>query len=165
MEENSKNPATPRLWIDADACPGETLDLAVRMGVRRGVNVILVANARRSHPRGDGVAFVVVSGDFNAADDHIAGHAQAGDLAVTDDIPLASRLAAGNVFLVTARGEELNADNIGERLAMRNLMEDLRAFGLASGGPKEYGRADRERFANTLDRLLTRALRGRADAR
>lgn len=159
MADDAEN-AARRLWIDADACPGETLDLAVRMGARRGVGVVLVANAWRSHPQGEGVAFKVVPGDFNAADDHIAGHAAAGDLAVTDDIPLASRLVEKGVLTVTTRGEEMTPGTIGERLAMRNLMEDLRAYGLASGGPKEYGRADRERFANALDRLITRALRG-----
>lgn len=148
-----------RVWVDADACPRDVLDLTLRMTAKRGIGMTLVANRHMSFPPGSGAVFTLVSGDFNAADDHIVDHAAVGDLAITGDIPLASRLVEKGVAVIDTRGEELSPATIGERLAMRNLMEELRAAGIPTGGPKEFGRADRERFANALDRILTRLLR------
>jgi uncharacterized protein len=96
------------------------------------------------------------------ADLHIAEHAEPGDVAVTADIPLAARLVEKNVMAIDPRGDEYTEENVGERLAVRDLMDGLRGAGmLEPGGPRPYGPKDRQAFAATLDRVLTRALRAR----
>lgn len=147
------------IWIDADACPREVRDLVMRAAVRRGFRAVFVANTYMTLPEADQLEFHLAPGGFNKADDHIVEEARDGDMAVTGDIPLAARLIEKNVPVLNTRGEEWTAANIGERLAMRNLMEDLRAAGLATGGPKEFERADVQRFANALDRAVTKRLK------
>ncbi len=157
----TENNAAFTIWIDADACPREVRDLLLRVAARRGIPTILVANTYMSVPPLDNVTFRLVPGDFNAADDHIVDNAGARDLAVTGDIPLASRLIERHILVLNTRGEEWTPANIGERLAMRNLMEGLRSAGMVTGGPKEFDRADLQRFANALDRILTKRLKGK----
>ena len=147
------------IWIDADACPHGVRDLIFRTAVRRRIPAVFVANSRMAVPDIEYVSVHVTPGDFNAADDYIAGHARMRDLAVTGDIPLASRLLEKGILVLNLRGEEWTPDNIGERLAMRNLMEELRLSGTATSGPKEFGSSDLRRFANALDRILTKRLR------
>ena len=158
MDEKGNAPPFT-IWIDADACPREVRDLLLRVAVRRGVGVVLVANTYMTIPRLERVEFRLVSGDFNAADDHIVDNAGTRDLAVTGDIPLASRLIERGILVLNTRGEEWTPANIGERLAMRNLMEELRSAGMVTGGPKEFDRADLQRFANALDRILTKRMK------
>ncbi len=147
------------LWIDADACPREIRDLLVRTATRRRIKSVFVANSYVSVPGGEFVSFQLVAGGFNEADDYIVDHADLRDLAVTGDIPLASRLIERGVMVLNTRGEEWTAANIGERLAMRNLMEELRSAGMVTGGPKEFSKNDLQRFANALDRVLTKRLK------
>ena len=95
------------------------------------------------------------------ADRHIADHARPGDLAVTADIPLAAVLVAREVLVLDPRGDEHTGETIGERLAVRDLMDGLRGAGMVTGGPRPYSAKDRQAFAAALDRVLTRALRSR----
>ncbi len=162
MNEPEKKAAAFTIWIDADACPREVRELLLRAAVRREIDTVLVANTYMSVPRLDRVTFQLVPGDFNAADDYIVEHAETRDLAVTGDIPLASRLIDRGILVLNTRGEEWTPANIGERLAMRNLMEELRSAGMVTGGPKEFDRADLQRFANALDRVLTKRLKNAA---
>jgi hypothetical protein len=90
---------------------------------------------------------------------HIAQNAQAGDVAVTQDIPLASALVPKGVIVISTRGELFTDENIGERLSIRNFMQDLREAGGITPGPKQFDHKDRQRFADTLDRVLTRLLK------
>ena len=158
MDDN-KPVAAFVVWVDADACPREARELLYRVAVRRALPVILVANTYMTIPELENVTFQLVPGDFNAADDYIVEHSAKSDLAITGDIPLASRLIERGVLVMNTRGEELTPASIGERLAMRNLMEGLRSAGIQTGGPKEFDRADLQRFANALDRVLTRRLK------
>ncbi|MCL2000556.1 MAG: YaiI/YqxD family protein [Planctomycetes bacterium] len=153
-----KNQADFSIWVDADACPREVRDMLIRAAVRRRIPAVFVANSHMTFPDLEYVTFRLVSGDFNAADDYIADHAGRRDLAVTGDIPLASRLIDKGVLVLNPRGEEWTSANIGERLATRNLMEELRAAGIMTRGPKEFDRSDLQLFANALDRTLTRRL-------
>lgn len=162
MNEQERVAAAFTIWIDADACPREVRDLLLRAAVRRSIDTVLVANSYMSVPQLDRVTFRLVPGDFNAADDYIVEHAETRDLAVTGDIPLASRLIERGILVLNTRGEEWTAANIGERLAMRNLMEELRSAGMVTGGPKEFDRSDLQRFANALDRVLTKRLKNAA---
>lgn len=159
MPENIPGADRFILWVDADACPREARDLIELSALRRRFLTIFVANTPlRLHPSEFIESRLVESGG-DKADDHIVENAAPTDLVVTADIPLASRLIDIGVSVLNPRGEEWTKANIGERLAMRNLMEELRGAGLAFGGPKEPDAADRQRFANALDRFLTKRLK------
>ena len=151
-----------RLWIDADAAPGDVKEIVFRAAKRLSLETLLVANQSLAEPRGNPcVKAVLVPGGPNVADDYIAEHAVAGDLAITADIPLAARLVARQVAVIDPRGEEHTAENIGSRVAARNLMDELRGAGTVTGGPRPYGPKDKQAFAATFDRVLTRLLRRR----
>lgn len=145
------------LWIDADACPRPVRDVVVRAARRRQIELILVANSAQQLPPGPGVRQVVVPSGADVADQYIIDNAQPGDLVVTADIPLAAGLVERQIVAINPRGVVYDASNVGERLAVRNLMDELRGAGLAGrGGPAPYSDRDKQAFANSLDRLLAR---------
>jgi hypothetical protein len=151
-----------KLWIDADAAPRDVKEIVYRTARRLQLETVLVANQRLSTPLDHPyVTTVRVEGGPDIADRYIAEHAEPGDVAVTADIPLAARLVEKRVTVLDPRGEQYSEENVGERLAVRDFMDDLRGAGLATGGPRPYGPKDRQSFAAALDRVLTRALRGR----
>jgi uncharacterized protein len=122
--------------------------------------VILVANQRLQTPLGNAlVSAVQVEGGPDVADQYIAQHARAGDLVVTQDIPLAAILVPRQVAVLDPRGEEHTAETIGERLSVRDYMEALRMAGTATSGPPPYDARARHAFAVSLDRVLTGLLR------
>ncbi len=149
-----------RIWIDADGCPGEVKAIVFRASDRLGLPVTLVANAVLPTGGWPLVEAVSVSGDFNAADDHIAESVAPGDLVITADIPLAARIVEAGAVALDPRGELYTDANVGERLSMRNFMKGMRAAGYIQGGPGSYDVMDKRRFANALDRFLTRRLKG-----
>jgi uncharacterized protein YaiI (UPF0178 family) len=146
----------PRIWIDADACPREVKELVFRAGERLRIAVMVVANKAMFVPSSALVSMVQVSGGPDVADDHIVERSLAGDLAITADIPLAARLVEKRVVVLNPRGEEYDAENIGERLSVRDFLTEARDLGIATGGPSAYGPKDKQRFANALDRALFR---------
>lgn len=149
-----------QIWIDADACPRAARDLVVRFALKRKLQVIMVAGQPQQKPAFACVQLVVVPSGPDAADDHIVEHAEPGDLVICSDIPLADRLLKKGVAALDPRGQEFTEKNMGDRLATRNLLSDLRDSGqINSGGQAAYGDRDRQQFANALDRLLTRLTR------
>jgi uncharacterized protein len=148
-----------KIWIDADACPRVIKDMIFRASERLELEVCQVANndLSRSHTRY--VTSVRVKSGFDVADDYIAEHAEPCDLVVTADIPLAARIVEKGGVALDPRGELYTEENVGERLSMRNLMQELRADGLVQGGPGQFSLTDRQRFASSMDRLLTRMLK------
>jgi uncharacterized protein YaiI (UPF0178 family) len=149
-----------RLWIDADAAPRDVKDICYRASDRLKLETILVANQRLQIPAGYSfVSAVRVDGGPDVADMYIAEHAEAGDVAVTQDIPLAALLVPKQVVVIDPRGDEYTAESIGERLSVRNFMDGLRSTGVDTGGHASYGAAEKQKFANALDRALTRAIR------
>lgn len=151
-----------RIWIDADAAPREVKEVVFKAALRLQLDTVQVANQWLSDPPGNPfVTAVRVSGGPDVADRHIAEHAQPGDVAVTADVPLAARLVEKQVAVIDPRGDEYTEENVGERLAFRDLMDGLRDSGLGTGGPRPYTPKDRQAFAAALDRVLTRALRAR----
>lgn len=151
-----------KLWIDADAAPRDVKEIAFRAARRLKMETVLVANQWLSPPMNNPfVTAVRVAGGPDVADQHIAEHAQPGDVAVTADIPLAARLVEKHVTVIDPRGEEYSEENVGERLAVRDFMDGLRGAGVETSGPRPYGPKDKQSFAAALDRVLTRALRGR----
>jgi uncharacterized protein YaiI (UPF0178 family) len=147
-----------KLWLDADAAPQGVKEVCFRAAERLQLETILVANQRLPLPVGNPhVTAERVDGGPDVADMYIADHAEAGDVAVTADIPLAALLVPKNVVVIDPRGEEYTAHNIGERLSVRNFMDGLRSTGVETGGHSTFGARDKQAFANALDRALTRA--------
>jgi len=107
------------------------------------------------------VTSVVVADGFDVADDYIAEHATPHDLVITADIPLAARIVEKGALGLDPRGEVYTEENVGERLSMRDLMQELRGAGMVQGGPAPFSTTDRQRFASSLDRELTRMRRER----
>ena len=120
-----------------------------------------MANKSLNKHNSDLIASIVVVDCFDVADDYIAEHAAPEDLVITADIPLAARIVANGAFALDPRGERYTEENVGERLSMRDLMMELRSEGCAQGGPGQFSLADRQRFALSLDSMLTHMLRGK----
>lgn len=147
------------IWVDADACPRDAKDVLFRAAERTQTRVTLVANQIQRLPRTSFVDHMLVPSGLNVADQRIVELAHPGDLVITADIPLAAALVEKGVATLNPRGEMYTAANIGERLAIRNLMDELRGNGQITGGPDNYSSRDRQAFANQLDRWLTAARR------
>ncbi len=149
-----------KLWIDADAAPREVKEICYRASERLKLETILVTNQRLQLPVGyTYLTAVRVDGGPDVADLYIAEHAVAGDVAVTQDIPLAALLVPNGVVVIDPRGDEYTTETIGERLSVRNFMDNLRSTGVETGGHSAYGPREKQAFANALDRALTKARR------
>jgi len=142
------------IWVDADACPKVIKEILFRAAERAQVRVTLVANRGLFTPTSSWIRTLQVARGFDAADDAIVGQVAAGDLVVTQDIPLAAAVIAAGAHAVTPRGEPFSPQTIGEQLAMRDLMDTLRSSGVDTGGPSVLGASDRQAFARQLDIYL-----------
>jgi uncharacterized protein YaiI (UPF0178 family) len=145
-----------QIWVDADACPKAIKEILYRAAERVKVRVTLVANRPLRGPRSSWVRVMQVPSGFDEADRRIVDAMEPGDLVVTADIPLASAVLEKGGHVLGPRGERFTEDNIQERLATRDLMDQLRSVGMETGGPAALSKSDRQAFANGLDRLLTR---------
>ncbi len=145
-----------QIWVDADACPGVIKEIIFRAAERRQIQTTLVANQMLRTPPSKFIRAIQVPSGFDVADAHIVEQVQPGDLVITADIPLASLVIGRGGHALNPRGEMYTTANIRERLAMRNFMEELRSTGVDTGGPAAFGQADRQAFANQLDRFLAR---------
>ncbi|TFG43116.1 MAG: YaiI/YqxD family protein [Gemmatimonadales bacterium] len=149
-----------KIWIDADAAPRDVKELVFRAAKRMQVETVLVANQRLQTPAGNPhVSAVWVDGGPDVADQHIVDHAERGDLVVTQDIPLAALLVPEGVVVLDPRGEEHTMETIGERLSIRDFMEQARTAGIVTGGPPPFDARAKQAFASALDRALTRMVR------
>jgi len=115
----------------------------------------LVANQPLAIPRLKNMHSLRVASGFDVADNEIVKRLNAGDLVITADIPLAALVIAKGGFALNPRGELYTADNIHERLSMRDFMDSLRATGVETGGPAVFSQKDKQTFANQLDRFLS----------
>ncbi len=149
------------IYIDADACPVK--DEVYRVAARYGMCVAVVANAPLRVPAVSNVELVVRPG-FGAADDWIAEQAGAGDVVVTADIPLAARCVAKGARVLDPKGREFTDRDVGAALATRDLMEQLRQSGVATGGPAPMTPKDRSRFLSKLDEAVNAARRAHPPA-
>jgi uncharacterized protein YaiI (UPF0178 family) len=131
----------------------------LRASRRRDLPVVFVANRAISPHRSPRVSSLRVGREMDAADAAIAKGVEPGDLVVTADIPLAAKVVSRGGQALDPRGDVLTEENVGERLAMRDLLSGLRADGGLTGGPPPFSNTDRQRFANALDRMLTAAQR------
>ncbi len=149
------------IYIDADSCPVK--DETYRVAQRYGIPVILVAAQWLRVPTEPWLQLQVVNedGQLDAADDWIAEHAGSGDIVITQDIILASRCLEGRARVLSPRGRQFTPDSIGEALASRELMADLRELGEVTGGPKPFEKRDRSNFLQALDQVVNKIQRGR----
>ena len=145
-----------KIWVDADACPVVIKEILFRAARRSEVMLTLVANQMLRVPPSPWIRALQVPGGFDVADQRIAQEAQPGDLVITADIPLAAQVIAKGASVIDPRGELLSEANIEERLTLRNFMDGLRSSGVETGGPAALSAADRQAFANQLDRLLAK---------
>ncbi|HHH45267.1 MAG TPA: YaiI/YqxD family protein, partial [Gammaproteobacteria bacterium] len=145
-----------KIWVDADACPVVIKEIIFRAADRTGVEVTLVANQFIRVPPSRNIRFLQVAAGFDVADNEIVKRLEAGDLVITSDIPLAADAIEKGALALSPRGEMHTADNIRARLNMRDFMDTLRASGVDTGGPPAMSQADRQAFANHLDRLLAK---------
>ena len=145
------------IYVDADACPvkEEIYKVAARFGAR----VVVVANSFIQVPRVDWIERVLVPAGPDVADDWIAERATAGDVVVTQDLPLAGRCVAAGAAVLAPDGRAWSTVNIGAALATRNLLTDLRSAGQDTRGPKPFTPKDRSAFLSALDLAMTRASR------
>ncbi len=144
------------IWVDADACPAAIKEILYRAANRAQVALTLVANQMLRVPPSPWIRALQVPGGFDVADQRIAQDVRSGDLVITADIPLAAQVIAKGAAVIDPRGDLLDAGNIRERLSMRNFMEGLRSSGVETGGPAALSSADRQAFANQLDRWLAK---------
>ncbi len=147
----------PTIFVDADGCPVK--NEVFRVAKRYLLKVVLVANSRMHVPDREGIELVVVGGDFDAADDWIAGHAAENDVVVSADVPLAARCVAKGALVLGPKGRIFTEDSIGEAVADRNLMSHSRDLGLITGGPAPFTKQDRSRFLQSLDKVVGAAIR------
>jgi uncharacterized protein YaiI (UPF0178 family) len=145
------------IYVDADACPVKAE--VYRVAERHRIKVYVVANSFMAVPNDPLIERVVVSAGFDAADDWIAERAKRGSIVITADIPLAHRCVSAGADVIGPTGRPFTEASIGMALATRNLMEDLRAMGDVSGGPKPFSAKDRSAFLSALDLAIVRLKR------
>ncbi|WP_018868349.1 MULTISPECIES: YaiI/YqxD family protein [unclassified Thioalkalivibrio] len=150
-----------KIWVDADACPAVIKEILFRAANRTQVPLTLVANQPLRTPPSKWIDSLQVGAGFDVADNEIVRRLEAGDLVITADIPLAAEAIAKGAQALNPRGELYTEGTIRERLSMRDFMETLRSSGVDTGGPAAFSQADRQAFANQLDRLLTRQAKTR----
>lgn len=140
------------IFVDADACPVKKE--VYRVASRYSLKVTLVANSWMRVPHEPGLVLEVVNDDFDAADDWIVEQVQSDDIVVTADIPLASRCLKEGAQVIGSTGKIFTENNIGQAVATRNLMTELRNAGQVTGGPAPLNNRDRSRFLHQLDEII-----------
>jgi uncharacterized protein len=153
----SSNSKTINIFVDADSCPVK--QEVYRVAARYGLLVTLVSNSPIRLPEKAAVKLVVVHGGLDAADDWIAEHVNGRDIVVTADIPLAARCIKKSAKVIGPKGRIFTEESIGDILATRELMNQLRDMGEIQGGPAPFEKRDRSRFLHQLDEVIQSLLR------
>jgi uncharacterized protein YaiI (UPF0178 family) len=148
-----------QIFVDADAFPNAIRNILVKASLRLNIPLIFVANKPLRLEKSANLSCILVPEGPDVADDRIAQLVQPGDLVITADIPLADRVVSKKSFAMNPRGTLYTEHNIKDRLAMRNLLNELRDNDMITGGPAEFNRKDRMAFANQLDSFLIRQLK------
>jgi uncharacterized protein YaiI (UPF0178 family) len=140
------------IFVDADACPVK--EEIYRVARRYRLKVILVSNTWLRAPNEEWLELVVVGGELDAADAWIVEHVTPGDIVVSADIPLAAQCLEKGAGVLGPRGRPFTEDSIGNALATRELMSQLREMGEVGGGPAPFEKRDRSQFLQALDRMI-----------
>lgn len=147
------------LYIDADACPVK--DEVYKVAARYGLKTFVVSNAFIQIPKSPLIERMIVDAGPDVADDWIAERATAGDVVITNDIPLAGRVLENAAAAIAPNGRPFTRDSIGSALAQRAIMEHIRSTGEITGGPKPFAAADRSKFLQALDEAIQKIRRGK----
>jgi len=149
---NSKSTMAPTVYIDGDGCPVK--DEVYRATGKYGLVVFVVANSYMKTPVGQRIRLVVVESGADVADDWIAERVGDGDIVITTDIPLADRCLKKGARVLNTRGREFTPESIGNAVATRDLMEQLRMMGQQTGGPPPVKKKDRSQFSSKLHQVI-----------
>lgn len=152
--------APPDVLVDADACPVK--QEVYRVARRHGLSVTLVANTWMETPLDASITLQVVREGLDAADDWIVDHVRRGDVVVTTDIPLAARCLERGALAIRPNGRRFDAETIGDALATREVLANLRESGVVTGGPPPFGKRDRSRFLEAFEEAIRQAVRLRS---
>ena len=150
------------ILVDADACPGVIKEILFRAAERTQTVTTLVANQYVVTPPSKVISMVQVGSGFDVADNEIVKRVVAGDLVITLDIPLAAEVVEKGAQALSPRGESYTKETIRQRLNLRDFMETLRNSGVQTGGPAAMNHADRQTFANQLDRWISKQTKTQA---
>ena len=145
---------TIKIYIDADACPVK--EETYKVAARYRLQTIVVSNSFMQIPQSPLISRIIVGAGADIADDWIAEQIVAGDVVVTNDIPLAARILAKDAHAIAPYGRAFTEDSIGLALAQRSLMEHIRSTGEITGGPPPFSSANRSRFLQALDQTIVR---------
>ena len=147
-----------KIWIDADACPRAVREITIKACTKRRILVILVADRHLNLRPSKMVSLIRVPTGEDAVDDRIVEEVKEKDIVITADLPLASRVVDLGCTALNPRGFVYTEANVRERVSMRDFAQELRDVGLDTGGPKPFSERDRKKFADALDRTITRQL-------
>jgi len=148
-----------QIWVDADACPRAIKDVLFRAAERREVSMTLIANQFLRTPPSKFISTVQVPSGFDVADNAIVERMNAGDLVITQDIPLADEVITKGGTALSPRGMLYTRENIKDHLNRRDMLDELRGSGMVTGGPPTLDKKDVQVFANALDRFVTQVLK------
>jgi len=148
-----------KIYVDGDAFPNLLKPILLKQIERLNLQTIVVANKKVSLGKSSLLKYMIVEAGADEADNQIVEMLEEGDLVITADIPLADRTISRNAHAIDHRGELYSVDNIKQYLAMRNLMEKIRASGEITKGPKAFGQKDAEMFANQLNAFLAKRIK------
>ena len=149
-----------KIWIDADALPGQIKEIIIKAAHKRCIETVFVSNKFIYIPESQYLSFVQVAQGTDVADTYIAEQAKDKDLVITQDIPLAAILVPKGTIVISFHGDLFTPSNIRERLSIRNFMHELRDSGIETSGPKAWSDKNKQQFANTFDQQLIRLLKG-----
>lgn len=148
-----------KVWVDADAVPGVIKEILLRAVIKRGIPTVFVANRPIAIPASANVSTMQVAQGPDEADRYIAEQAKPEDIVITQDIPLAAILVPKGTAVISVHGTLFTDANIGERLFVRNMMQEIRDTGGRTGGPKPFSDKDKQQFANSFDKIITKRLK------
>jgi uncharacterized protein YaiI (UPF0178 family) len=145
-----------KIYIDADACPKHIKEILLKASIRTSCPLVFVANQPLNIIKNALIQCIHVQQGFDVADNYIVEKIEKDELAITADIPLAAQIVEKGALALNPRGHLYSQDTIRQRLAIRNLMDEVRSSGIHTGGPKAIDKTDIQRFSNALDRYLTK---------
>lgn len=146
-------------WIDADSCPVQVRDIIIRFALRLEIKTFYVANHLIPIPNKPNFFMITTDNTPDAADNYIVENAGINDIIITRDIPLAHRLVSKSITVINDRGVVYTAENISERLSLRNFNLDLFQLGLCPEKTNTFGKKEVNNFANSFDREIQKKLK------
>lgn len=146
------------IWIDGDACPKAVKDLVFKTAIKHKLETKVVANQSIKIPKSNLIELIIVANKMDEADRYIVENIKKGDLVITADIPFAAQVVEKASYAINPRGELYTAQNISERLSIRNFHDDLRSTGISTGNSKSYGDKEKRLFASSFDKIIHKML-------